>query len=74
MDCKVPKGKVIRDLARTFNIEPQFVDVKCRDRQQHWDYINGIKQESKQGDMAKDDETRRSLGDCPPVIFSNASV
>lgn len=74
VDCKVPKGKVIRDLARTFKIEPQFVDVKCRDRQQHWDYINGKKQESKQEDMAKDDEVRRSLGDCPSVIFSNASV
>lgn len=69
VDRKVQKAKVIRDLARTFNIEPQFVDYKCRDRAQHWAYINGEKQDSKQLDMEKDAEQRSSLG-IPEVFFS----
>lgn len=73
VDRKIQKAKVIRDLARAFKIEPQFVDMKCRDREQHWSYINGLKQDSKQLDMEKDAETRSALG-IPEVFFSQATV
>lgn len=73
VDRKIQKAKVIRDLSRTFKIEPQFVDMKCRDRDQHWLYINGEKQDAKQLDMDKDAETRAALG-IPATFFSQASV